>query len=146
MRTLAIITFVLVVAYLITVTAIEVAAINSAPSEASKYAALSTKLEYGANQAWIFIRPLLQLIIVLLILEWFARKTGLIVSTTSFGLSGNIQVFIAVLVIVSYCIAVLAGLGSAGLKEIALIVVGFYFGSRTNRDQTPTESDAIKNP
>ena len=88
------------------------------------------------NTAWSFARPLLQLLLVLLIVDWILKRMGIQFSpgaaTTSIGRQFNwdVQAIIAVIVIAAYAVAQLAGLGGEGMKDIALVVVGFYFGTQ----------------
>jgi hypothetical protein len=85
-------------------------------------------IQIGAN-AWTFARPLLQLIVILLVLEWFTHRFGFKAGGKDL-LHGSVQTFIAVLVVASFCIAALANIpGADTLKDITLVVVGFYFGS-----------------
>ena len=49
---------------------------------------------------------------------------------------GSLQSIIALLVVVSFCVMLLAGSEQVGvMKDIVLVVVGFYFGSQINSDQ-----------
>jgi hypothetical protein len=96
----------------------------------------------GTN-AWTFAQPLLQLIIVLMILEWIFARAGIRLRINEIATDWNVQTFIAGLIIITFCIAALAGLtGAIGyLKEIVLIVVGFYFGrSARTKPNTPQEA------
>ena len=44
----------------------------------------------------------------------------------------NVQTFIAGLIIATFCVATLMNANAASqLKEVVLIVIGFYFGTRT---------------
>jgi hypothetical protein len=90
----------------------------------------------GANTGWGFASPLLQLIVVLTVLEWFAERMGVSVRLQELGLTWNVQTLIALAVISSFCVAALAGLrGVEYLKDITLAVIGFYFGSRQAEQQ-----------
>jgi MFS family permease len=93
-------------------------------------------LTNGALNAWTFAMPLLQLVVVLLVLEWFGERLGFRMKLQELGLTWNIQTLIAIVVIVSFCIAALGGIrGVSDLKDIALAVIGFYFGSRQAEQQ-----------
>ena len=90
----------------------------------------------GGARAWNFASPLLQLVVVLMVLEWFAERMGVSVRLQELGLTWNIQTLIALVVITSFCIAALAGIsGVSYLKDITLAVIGFYFGSRQAEQQ-----------
>lgn len=87
-------------------------------------------------EAWIFASPLLQLIIVFLILQWLLSKIGISLTLREFT-SWNVQVFIALLVMSTFCISALGNLpGLPYTKDLALIVIGFYFGTRTKATAT----------
>lgn len=88
-----------------------------------------------SGEAWKFGQPLIQLVVVLAIGEWFVSRLGLKVSAIGLG-AINIQTFIAVVVVFAFCLAALGNLpGLPFLKDIVLIVIGFYFGTRS-RQQT----------
>jgi len=134
----------LTVIFLVLVVGLEVAAINSEAAQAEKYRAMKDTISGIGGSGWRFVSPLLQLIIVLLILEWFAQRLGLGFKLSDIGGAANVQVLIAVFVIGAYCLAVLGGIpGADSLKEIALIVVGFYFGSRLAEKQQRAADSAI---
>jgi hypothetical protein len=90
------------------------------------------------GRGWEFLRPLLQLIIVFLILDWLLARLGVQLKLNEFKGSVNVQTFIACIIIATFCIAVLAGLndGLGYLKDVVLIVIGFYFGTRA-RPEVP---------
>lgn len=82
-----------------------------------------------------FIAPVLQLTLILFILVAVAERFGFttekrdwskFVSTTS-----NVQALIAVVIVCALVVGALAGIARVDvLKDIALVVVGFYFGTR----------------
>jgi hypothetical protein len=92
------------------------------------------------SQVWIFARPLLQLIVVLLVIEYFADKAGWKLSPHHLALTWDTRTIVAVVIIATYCIAALSGLEDHyGIKDIVLVVIGFYFGTtRKTGDQEPT--------
>lgn len=78
-----------------------------------------------------FVRPFLQLVIILVILEWLLNKFGLSLKRDSMRLDWNVQTIIALVVIIAFALAALSGVEGAGmLKDVALVVVGFYFGTQ----------------
>lgn len=96
-----------------------------------------------SRSAWEFGRPLLQLIVVLALGEWFVSRLGLKVSSIGLG-SINIQTFIAVAIVFTFCLAALGDLpGLPYMKDIVLIVIGFYFGTRS-RQQSDPDTAVIK--
>lgn len=93
------------------------------------------------DNAWSFARPLLQLIAVLLILEWIFSRVGIRLRLSEITTDWNVQTFIAGIIIVTFCIAVLADIQAVGyLKEVVLIVIGFYFGTRARTTLRPGDS------
>jgi len=87
-------------------------------------------LEFGA-QAWQFAKPLLQLIVVLTIVDWLLSRLGVRIRLEHLSSTWNVQTFIAGMIISTFCIAVLANIPAVGyLKDVVLIVIGFYFGTR----------------
>jgi hypothetical protein len=84
-----------------------------------------------------FIAPILQLALVAIILLAAAERLGFVGdaktawSFAAFSFPTNVQAFIAVAIIGATVIAALGGIGNAGLlKDLALVVLGFYFGTR----------------
>jgi hypothetical protein len=91
----------------------------------------------GAN-AWMFAKPLLQLIAVLLILEWLFSRVGVRLRLNEIRTNWNVQTFIAGVIISTFCIAVLADIQAVSyLKDVVLIVIGFYFGTRARTEDRP---------
>jgi len=93
-----------------------------------------------------FIRPILQLALILVIIIEAARKVGFFheggmpinIFSSDFR-SANIQGVIAIIIVGSVAIAAL-GYGNVDvLKDLALVVVGFYFGTRRSQ----LEAEAI---
>jgi hypothetical protein len=106
-----------------------------------------TVLDTFSTGSWEFGKPLLQLVAVLAVGEWFISRLGLRLSPGMLG-ALNIQTFIAVVVVFAFCLAALGNLpGLPYLKDIVLIVIGFYFGSRTLQQSgsgvsaTPTDKE-----
>jgi hypothetical protein len=94
-----------------------------------------------SESAWEFGRPLLQLVVVLALGEWFVSRLGLKVSAISLG-SINIQTFIAIAIVFTFCLAALGNLpGLSYMKDVVLIVIGFYFGTRSRQQ---SEQDGIE--
>ncbi|NBA95651.1 hypothetical protein [Pseudomonas sp. R5(2019)] len=88
-----------------------------------------------------FFGPVVQLAFVVTILLYAAEKAGLLQRDASGSLfsriasASNIQAFIAIVIIVSLAIAALSGIGDISvLKDLALVVVGFYFGTKRQSD------------
>lgn len=96
-------------------------------SSASAQEAVHT-IQEVTRESWSFGRPLLQLLVVLVLLQWFAVKSNLRIPAAFTTFAWDARLVVALLVIVTFCIAALAGFAD-GLKEAALVVLGFYFGS-----------------
>jgi hypothetical protein len=92
-----------------------------------------------------FIKPILQLGLVIFILLEAAKRLGFSVEERDkqnrfgFGFSverGNIQAIIAIMIVIAVSISALSGIGDTGvLKDLALVVVGFYFGTRRGQQE-----------
>lgn len=88
---------------------------------------------------WNLLQPVLQLALTLAVVLFFLNRSGITMriserQASSDGL--NTQSIIALIVIGSFAVATFTRTETAAqLKEIALVVVGFYFGSKQNRDQ-----------
>ena len=83
-----------------------------------------------------FIAPVLQLALILLILITTAERFGLSTerkwpTLASLSAGNNIQAFIAVAIVGAVVVGALANVQRIDiLKDLALVVVGFYFGTR----------------
>lgn len=96
------------------------------------------------GDAWMTISPIFQLSAVLFIVWWFFKKSG--ISISNIGSSNETQKILAITVISSLCLAAFVNREAASiLKDIALVVVGFYFGSKqTDNNSTTTNSETDK--
>jgi len=93
--------------------------------------ALAADIKMIGVNSWEFISPFLQLVLLLFIIQWVLKRLGLDLSLKSSAFDWNVQSVIAIVVIVSLAIAVLIDVNGAHmLKDIALVVVGFYFGTQ----------------
>jgi hypothetical protein len=79
---------------------------------------------------WTFTRPILQLIIILFVIYWFSQIIEVTKDTFAFG-ALDIKANLAFFVIGAFCLAsFLSDSPASWLKEIALVVIGFYFGTK----------------
>lgn len=97
---------------------------------------ISSKIELLCFLIWEFLRPFLQLIIILLIAEWILGKFGISISPKQSKIEWNIQTIIAIIIISAFALAALSGVSGVDyLKDVALVVVGFYFGSQKEKKE-----------
>ena len=83
-----------------------------------------------------FVKPFLQLIIILIVLEWLLNKFGLTLNRDAVKFDWNVQTVIGVVVIIAFSLAALSGVpGASMLKDVALVVVGFYFGTQKKTNE-----------
>jgi hypothetical protein len=101
------------------------------------------KLGAFGQGGWLFIRPLLQLAIVLVIVDWVMRRLGVELTGGTRPFEWSVQAIIAIIVVAAYAIAELAGLGS-GLKDVVLVVVGFYFGTQRHSYEVNSATGQIR--
>lgn len=94
------------------------------------------------------LAPLFQLFVVLVLIEWFLKRMGIgsISANVARGLEWNTQTIIAVIVIGAFSAAALGGLtvGLSALKDVALVVVGFYFGTQRRVIDVETEHGKMR--
>jgi hypothetical protein len=134
--------------WFLTFAALQVLAVSS-PDTARHLEPIMQLLEGIGVGLATFIKPLLQLAIVLLILLEAAKRLGFVsdqmtisVSTSSILQSKSIQAVIAIIIVAAVSISALAGVGdTAVLKDLALVVVGFYFGTKAKEHDG--QGDAI---
>src|SRR5262245_24689438 len=60
-----------------------------------------------------FVRPFLQLIIILIVLEWLLNKFGLTLNRESLRFEWNVQTVIGLVVIIAFSLAALSGVEGA---------------------------------
>jgi hypothetical protein len=112
---------------------------------------ISEKIEVVGHEAWMFGRPILQLAVMLVIVEWALARAGIKLDPATFRLSWDVRSFVAILVVASFCLAALAGSQASGaLEDVCLVVIGFYFGGLTKgpaeRSSDSTEGAAQPSP
>ncbi len=92
-------------------------------------------------EAWQFIKPFLQIIVILIIVEWILDKFGISLSRKGLKLDWNVQTILALVVISAFALAALSGANTSigALKDLALVVVGFYFGTQRKTVEVQTE-------
>lgn len=93
--------------------------------------------------AFDFVRPFLQLVIILIILEWLLNRFGISLNPNALKFDWNVQTVIGIVIILAFALAALSGVpGASMLKDVALVVVGFYFGSQKKLTETTGEADS----
>lgn len=97
---------------------------------------VSERIETLCREAWHFTRPILQLIVILIILEWVLSKAGIKLDLGAIKLSWDIRSLLAIIVVIAFSLGALAGSPAVGLLEnVCLVVLGFYFGGLSRRDE-----------
>ena len=82
---------------------------------------LTDKLEKIGFEAWYFFKPLLQLAIIVLIIEYLARKYRRTPVISDLLKRGDTKSLLAIIVVTAFCISAVAGTsGVANLEDIAL--------------------------
>ena len=102
-------------------------------SDASSFLT-TTKMVSG--RAWEFAEPLLRLLIVLVVLQWFLKHNNFTWPSNFASIPLDARLIVALMVVLTFCISALGGFMIEGLKEATLVVLGFYFGS-IQRRETP---------
>lgn len=99
------------------------------------------KIDPIMNKIWDFIKPLIQFVIIVFIIKWVVFSN----SKTSDKLQNlikDIPSFIALVVIATLCLIPIIGYTiPAPIGNIALVVVGFYFGNKYNTHENNTGKD-----
>jgi hypothetical protein len=115
------------------------AALDTNPDHHAVQAILLVSNSSLAKNAWDFARPLLQLMVVLVIVDWVLHRLGVRLDSGVRHFEWNVQAIIAIIVVAAYAVAELGGIGNGGLKDIALVVVGFYFGTQRRSSETDVQ-------
>jgi hypothetical protein len=104
-------------------------AIDADSSRVSIYRSILDQIKDVSITTFDFIRPFIEIIILVFILDWVIRKFDLNVKLPAIS-EWNVFNVILMIVVGSFVFSALRGLGgTAYLKDLALVVVGFYFGS-----------------
>lgn len=86
-------------------------------------------LKGAAVPLWDFARPFLQLAFLILVLHAAIRYFGGRWKLEALGIRWDIRSLIAIVVVSVFSVAALSGSTMTGdLKDVALVVIGFYFG------------------
>ncbi len=103
---------------------------------------VSERISTVGREAWQFGRPILQLVLVLVILEWLLKRAGLTLDLSTVRLSTDIRAVLALLVVVAFALAALSGgPGLGALENVCLVVLGFYFGGLTKEKASGPTKD-----
>jgi len=95
------------------------------------FQSIANDIRLLALSVFDFVRPFLQLVIILIILEWLLNKFGITLNQGITKFEWNVQTTIGIVIIIAFALAALSGVpGAAMLKDVALVVVGFYFGTQ----------------
>jgi hypothetical protein len=106
--------------------------------DSSTLKGIQAELHDMGAAGWNFVRPLLQLSIVLLLLAWALDRFNIKWDLSSLSSEQTVKGLLAVLIVVGLILSVLGGLGyTSELKDVALVVIGFYFG--TNAPKTASK-------
>jgi hypothetical protein len=104
-------------------------AIDADPMRLSIYRSILDQMKDVSIATFDFIRPFIEIIILVFILDWIIRKFDLNVKLPAIS-EWNVFNVILLVVVASFVFSALRGLGgTAYLKDLALVVVGFYFGT-----------------
>jgi hypothetical protein len=105
---------------------------------------ISERIETIASEAWKFFRPILQLIIILFIIEWIAKRAGFKLDLSNIEINKDVRSLLAIIIVIAFSLAALSGSPSSGaLQNVCLVVIGFYFGGLSKR-QSDQLDNAIK--
>lgn len=114
---------------------------------ANVYRESSVVVLSALNELWAFFKPIAQLAIVLLVAEWVLEKFGINVGKNTSQFNWTIQSLIAIIVVSAFALAALGGLSNIdALKDVVLVVVGFYFGSQKKSVDIKKEETINVNP
>lgn len=88
----------------------------------------------------------LQLIIILIILAWALDRFGIRFSSIEAKVEWNTQSILAMVIVVAFALAALGGMdrGATLLKDLALVVVGFYFGTQRKMIEIDPQTGKIR--
>jgi hypothetical protein len=84
---------------------------------------------------WDFVRPILQLLLILLVLDWVRGRLGVSMQAELPGIDRNASTIVTLVVVGAFAVAALAGsTGASALRDVAFVVIGFFFGTQRTRN------------
>jgi hypothetical protein len=93
--------------------------------------ALADDISGAILRIWLFARPIVQLIIVLFVIFSFAQILGVTKENIAAFNALDIKTVLAFFVVGAFCVAAFLSENPASwLKDLALVVIGFYFGTK----------------
>lgn len=98
---------------------------------------ISDRISIISSESWKFVRPLLQLAFIILIFQFLIERFGPGAESLKF-VAADFKSLLALIVVCAFCLASLSGSEGAGsLKDVALVVIGFYFGGLSKKPEGP---------
>ncbi len=98
-----------------------------------------------ATIIWTFLKPFLQVIFCILVLDWGLKKMG-VQPKIKFNLKEYNLKFpslLLLIIVLAFAVSIFYEIEQAnGLKELALVVIGYYFG--TQSDFITSKNDVVK--
>jgi hypothetical protein len=144
--TTSVLVFLLLLAAFLALTFAEV--YSTGEQERQVWTQMSAVIATVGARAWEFIRPLLQLAVLLLIVDWLLGRLGIAPFSHGTARSGawSVQAIIALIIVGALGLAALSdvAMGLAILKDLALVVVGFYFGTQKRSTEIETPEGKVK--
>lgn len=94
---------------------------------------------------WSFLSPILTLAVIIILAKWLLfPRVGERIGNKLSTMVTDIPGFIAVAVVSTVCIMPLLRVEvPAAFSNIALVIVGYYFGSERNRQDTQGDNDRV---
>ncbi len=93
------------------------------------------------SEVWRFAKPLVQLVLILAIVDWILKRLGITILGNKIPFQWNIQTIIALIVVSGFSLVAMSEGAIDPLKDLALVVVGFYFGTQKKADGAPTSAN-----
>lgn len=106
--------------------------------------AIAMEIKTFGLSTFTFLKPFLQLALLLIIVDWILRKFGVEYKSGFKKISWNTQTIMGLIIISAFTLSALSGIGVTHLKDIALVVVGFYFGTQKRVIEYESEGKKVK--
>ncbi len=106
--------------------------IDSDTIRQNTYQSLGNEIKKFATYVFEFAKPFIEVILAVLLLDWILKKWNINARLPAFS-EWKIFHIIVILSVGSFVFAALRGMtGAPYLQDLALIVIGYYFGTLNN--------------
>ncbi len=104
-----------------------------------------------AGTIWLFLKPFLQIVLCIIVLDFALKRLGikpnLKLNLKEMDFKMKFPSLLLLIVVVAFALTIFYEIERAeGLKELALVIIGYYFGTQTDVLKLKKNEEIIKVP